>query len=69
MSNVSVPIKDDMIVGKKMKAFIITLIVPSSLDPAITVDNVSRAVGIINDTTSEFILKCSSVIYNNIVQN
>ena len=57
MSSVSVPVIDDMLVEKKMKVFVITLIVPSSLGSAITVGNVSRAIGVIIDTTSEFILK------------
>ena len=53
MSNVSVPVIDDMIVEGENETFDLMLIVPSSLGPAITAGGRNRAIGVINDTTSE----------------
>ena len=53
MSSVSVPVTDDMIVEGENKTFDLILIVPSSLGPAITAGGRNRAIGVINDTTSE----------------
>ena len=54
MSSVSVPVMDDMLAEGVNETFDLTLIVPSSLGPAITVDiKRNRATGVIIDTTSE----------------
>ena len=53
MSNVSVSVIDDMIAEGENETFNLTLIMPSSLGPAITAGSRNRAIGVINDTTSE----------------
>ena len=53
MSSVSVPVIDDKLVEGENETFDLTLIVPSSLGPAITAGSKNRAIGIIIDTTSE----------------
>ena len=53
MSNISVPVIDDMIAEGENEIFDLMLIVSSSLDPAITARRRNRAIGVIIDTTSE----------------
>ena len=53
MSSVSVPVIDDMLAEGVNETFDLTLIVPSSLGPAITADQRNRATGVIIDTTSQ----------------
>ena len=53
MSNVSVPVINDKLVEGVNERFDLMLIVPSSLDPAITAGGRNRAIGVIIDTTSE----------------
>jgi len=53
MSSVSVPVVDDMLAEGRNETFDLMLSVPSSLDPAITAGRRNRAIGVINDTTSE----------------
>ena len=54
MSNVSVPLIDDMLAEGQNEAFNLILTVPSSLGPAITTGGRNRAAtGVIIDTTSE----------------
>ena len=53
MSSVSVPVMDDMLAEGVNETFDLTLIVPSSLGPAITADQRNRATGVIIDTTSQ----------------
>ena len=53
MSNVSVPVINDMIAEEGNERFNLTLIVPSSLRPAITAGDRNIATGVIIDTTSE----------------
>ena len=53
MSNVSVPVIDDMIAEGENETFDLMLIVSSSLGPAITAGGRNRAIGVIIDTTSE----------------
>ena len=53
MSSVSVPVIDDKLVEGENETFDLTLIVSSSLGPAITAGGRNRAIGVIIDTTSE----------------
>ena len=53
MSSVSVPVIDDKLAEGENETFDLMLIVPSSLDPAITAGGRNRAIGVIIDTTSE----------------
>ena len=53
MSSVSVPVIDDKLAEGENETFNMTLIVPSSLGPAITAGGRNRAIGIIIDTSSE----------------
>ena len=55
MSSVSVPVIDDMLAEGVNETFVLTLNVPSSLDPGITAaGGRNRATGVIIDTTSEY---------------
>ena len=54
MSSVSVPIMDDMLAEGVNETFNLTILVPSSLGPAITAAGRNRATGVIIDTTSEY---------------
>ena len=62
MSSVSVPVIDDKLVEGENEIFDLMLIVPSSLDPVITADGRSRAIGVIIDTTSELLYTQSRYI-------
>ena len=55
MSNVSVPVMDDMLAEGENEMFDLTLNVPSSLSPGITAGVRNTATGVIIDTTSEYI--------------
>ena len=54
MSSVSVPVMDDMLAEGVNETFDLTIIVPSSLGPAITAVDRNTATGVIIDTTSEY---------------
>ena len=56
-SSVSVPVVDDMLAEGRNEIFDLMLSVPSSLGPAITAGDRDGAIGVIIDTTSEYI-KC-----------
>ena len=53
MSSVSVPVPDDKLVEGKNETFDLILLMPSSIDPAITVGGGNKAMGVIIDTTSK----------------
>ena len=53
MSNISVPVIDDMIAEGENETFDLMLIIPSTVNAAITAGGRNRAIGVINDTTSE----------------
>ena len=53
MSDVSVPVIDDMLAEGQNETFDLMLTLPSSLGPAITAGGRNIATGVIIDTTSE----------------
>ena len=53
-SSVSVPVPDDKLVEGKNETFDLILLIPSSIDPAITVGGRNKAMGVIIDTTSKW---------------
>ena len=61
MSSVSVPVIDDKLAEGENEMFDLMLIVPSSLGPAITAGGRDNAVGIIIDTTGEYIAMYVSI--------
>ena len=62
ISSVSVPVIDDKLVEGENETFDLTLIVPSSLGPAITSGGRNITIGVIIDTTSEYIIITSSYV-------
>ena len=57
MSSIMIPVVDDMLAEGRNETFNLILSLPSSLGPAIKAGGKDRAIGVIIDTTSEFI-KC-----------
>ena len=54
MTSVSVPVIDDKLVEGENERFDLMLIVPSSLGPAITAGGRNMSIGVIIDTTGEY---------------